>query len=113
VTQLCDVGSNNPSLPGGVPLAQDGEKSQPGIATHTRPLPSNAVPHGSMPGTGYSVMLLIPAADAVDPNVPTTVLTARNAAAKTNAPAAVVDRIFLVLVLTRHLSPSMSSALRA
>src|SRR5579862_4191967 len=45
-------GSNSPNVPGGVVDGQLGARSQPGMATHTWPRASNAVPHGNVPGTG-------------------------------------------------------------
>jgi hypothetical protein len=52
------LGSYRASWPGGVPLEQLGDGSQPGMATQTRPVASNAVPHGKLPGTQKSVMLV-------------------------------------------------------
>src|SRR5439155_26288919 len=59
VAQFSALGSNKASLPGGVELEQLGARSQPGRATQTCPLLSNAVPQGLPPGTEYSVILLI------------------------------------------------------
>src|SRR5690348_1151858 len=60
VDQFLVLGSNKASLPGGVEREQFVPRSQPGIATQTRSVPSNAVPQGSLPGTLYSVTLLTP-----------------------------------------------------
>ncbi len=59
MTQLCELGSNRASFPGGVELEQLGDGSQPGKATQTCPLASNAVPHGSLPGVENSLKLLM------------------------------------------------------
>jgi hypothetical protein len=78
-------------------LEQLGARSQPGIATQTRPLLSNVVPQGSLPGTEYSVMLLMLDASDACASEPMLDPTARRILAVTIVNATHMNRIFLVL----------------
>jgi hypothetical protein len=100
--KLLLAGSNNASLPGGVELAQLGAGSQPGMATHTRPLPSNAVPHGSLPGTKKSVTLLRPAARADDSGPTMSVPATRSRATPTAARRVTSQGILIDRRTKRH-----------
>jgi hypothetical protein len=103
VTKLFEDGSNKAIFPGGVEDPQWGEGSQPGIATHTRPLASKAVPQGSDPGVPKSVTDVTPEARAEELPSPAT----RDRDRATNARAATGRAKAAVVLRTGPREPFM------